>query len=195
MCMCTCKQLLVRLRACVTARKLGWCSLISGQVLRGRGGDRKVEGVPVNYAPAPTSTMQHDHTFIFAEEVKKYKVKPFGKASAGDKKKNKKNAGGSKNDESNLRPCDESLVDKCLRVIAQNFATRPRIEGLPETLLPRLVDQLSLTLPVNISAAHVHSESYWKRCCLEGKGWRNCQIAEHGLTWKQTFFEKFIHHP
>ena len=73
-----------------------------------------------------------------------------------------------------------------------NFDKNPNIDGLPEKLLPRLVDQLSLSLPVNVSSAFVHSESYWKRCCLEGKGWKNCQISEHGLTWKQTFFEKFI---
>lgn len=24
------------------------------------------------------------------------------------------------------------------------------------------------------------------------QGWRNCQISEHGLTWKQCFFEKYL---
>lgn len=32
-------------------------------------------------------------------------------------------------------------------------------------------------------------ENYWKRRCVEKLGWQNCQIAEHGLTWKQLFFE------
>lgn len=128
--------------------------------------------------------MQHDHTFIYAEEVKKYKVRPFRGKLPSSVQETKKGTG--------FSAADESLVEKCLNVIAENFARRPQIEQLPEKLLPRLVEKLPLDLPVNVSAAHVHSESYWKRSCLEGKGWKNCQITEHGLTWKQTFFELFV---
>lgn len=39
----------------------------------------------------------------------------------------------------------ESLVNKCIRTIAVNFDKNPNIDGLPEKLLPKLVDQLSLT--------------------------------------------------
>jgi len=96
--------------------------------------------------------MQHDHTFIFSEEVKKYKVRPFH----GQKEIPSAS-------QTSLGGVDESLVTKCLRVVAANFATRPHIENLPEKLLPKLVDRLPLNLPVNVSAAHVHSESYWKK--------------------------------
>ena len=129
--------------------------------------------------------MHHDHTFVYADEVKKYKTHTLTKRGG---------QGGASLDE-NLDETHlgkETLVSKCIRTIAENFDKNPNIDGLPEKLLPRLVDQLSLSLPVNVSSAFVHSESYWKRCCLEGKGWKNCQISEHGLTWKQTFFEKFI---
>jgi hypothetical protein len=129
--------------------------------------------------------MQHDHTFIFSEEVKKYKVRPFH----GQRDKTDHNA---TLDPSKVSPVEVSLVNKCLDIVAANFASKPNIENLPEKLLPKLVDRLPLDLPVNVSAAHVHSESYWKKCCLFGRGWKNCQIAEHGLTWKQTFFELFI---
>ena len=129
--------------------------------------------------------MQHDHTFIFSEEVKKYKVRPFH----GQRDKTDHNA---TLDPSKVSPVEVSLVNKCLDIVAANFALKPNIENLPEKLLPKLVDRLPLDLPVNVSAAHVHSESYWKKCCLFGRGWKNCQIAEHGLTWKQTFFELFI---
>ena len=135
-----------------------------------------------NKSGTPFPTMQHDHTFIFSEEVKKYKVRPLhGQRDTSIP-----------TDSSNSSPVNETLVEKCLRSVAANFATRPHIENLPEKLLPKLVERLPLDLPVNVSAAHVHSESYWKKCCLQGRGWRNCQIAEHGLTWKQTFFELFI---
>ena len=36
------------------------------------------------------------------------------------------------------------------------------------------------------------SQNYWKRCCIERFGWQNCQIVEHGLTWKQLFFETYL---
>jgi hypothetical protein len=128
--------------------------------------------------------MHHDHTFVYADEVKKYKTHTLTKRGV---------AGGvTEEDLHETHLGKETLVSKCIRAIAENFHKNPDIDGLPAKLLPRLVDQLSLTLPVNVSAAFVHSESYWKRCCLEGKGWKNCQISEHGLTWKQTFFEKFI---
>lgn len=32
-------------------------------------------------------------------------------------------------------------------------------------------------------------ENYWKRRCVEELSWQNCHIAEHGMTWKQLFFE------
>ena len=44
-------------------------------------------------------------------------------------------------------------MSKCIRTIALNFDKNPNIDGMPEKLLPKLVDQLSLTLPVNIFAA------------------------------------------
>jgi len=130
--------------------------------------------------------MHHDHTFVYADEVKKYKTHHLTRPGHSKTSDNDENAAFQEH------KGKESLVNKCIRTIAVNFDKNPNIDGLPEKLLPKLVDQLSLTLPVNISAAFIHSESYWKRCCIEGKGWRNCQIAEHGLTWKQTFFEKFI---
>ena len=40
-----------------------------------------------------------------------------------------------------------------------------------------------------VGALYVFDENYWKRRCVEKLGWQNCQIAEHGLTWKQLFFE------
>lgn len=40
-----------------------------------------------------------------------------------------------------------------------------------------------------VGALYVFDENYWKRRCVEQLGWQECQIAEHGLTWKQLFFE------
>ena len=40
--------------------------------------------------------------------------------------------------------------------------------------------------------SYVHDENYWKRVCLENQKWDNCQIAEHGMSWKQLFFERYL---
>jgi hypothetical protein len=32
----------------------------------------------------------------------------------------------------------------------------------------------------------IHEERYWQRACEEGQGWRNVDIAQHGLSWKQV---------
>lgn len=42
---------------------------------------------------------------------------------------------------------------------------------------------------MEVGALYIFDENYWKRRCVEKLGWQNCQIAEHGLTWKQLFFE------
>ena len=71
--------------------------------------------------------MSHDHTFIYSEEVKKYKVRPFHNQRDSDAEKLAKVAAGQA-----LSPADESLVEKCLNVVAANFAARPHIDNFPE---------------------------------------------------------------
>jgi hypothetical protein len=51
---------------------------------------------------------------------------------------------------------------------------------------------LPTTLPPEITARYVYNENYWKRCCVEKYGWPNCELAEHGLLWKQLYFEKLL---
>ena len=92
--------------------------------------------------------MHHDHTFVYADEVKKYKTHNLTKPGHAKKEEE---------DPFAEHKGKESLVSKCIRTIALNFDKNPNIDGMPEKLLPKLVDQLSLTLPVNISAAFIHS--------------------------------------
>ena len=55
-----------------------------------------------------------------------------------------------------------------------------------------ITQNLPVDLDANIAAEFVFDENYWKRRCVEHFLQRNCQISEHGLTWKQLYFENFI---
>jgi len=47
-------------------------------------------------------------------------------------------------------------------------------------------------LDAKIAAEFVFDENYWKKRCQEQLPQRDCQINEHGLTWKQLFFERHL---
>ena len=55
-----------------------------------------------------------------------------------------------------------------------------------------ITQNLPVDLDANIAAEFVFDENYWKRRCIEHFLQRNCQISEHGLTWKQLYFENYI---
>lgn len=47
-------------------------------------------------------------------------------------------------------------------------------------------------IPPILGARYIQDEGYWKRCSVEKHGWHNCILAEHGQSWKQLYFEKYI---
>src|SRR5690349_14325279 len=91
-----------------------------------------------------------------------------------------------------VNPAKETLVTKCIRVVVENFGTRPVTEVIPPPQMAEITKQLSVNLPPVIGAKHVFNENYWKRCCVEKFGWHNCNLAEHGFLWKQLYFEKLL---
>ena len=90
----------------------------------------------------------------------------------------------------------ETLQSRCIGVICDTFEDRARrgdgLESVPSHLLPAVTARLPLDLDLELTAPHVHDENYWKRACLAREGWGSSQIAEHGLTWKQLFFEQHL---
>ncbi|CAM9995973.1 unnamed protein product [Choristocarpus tenellus] len=92
-------------------------------------------------------------------------------------------------------PAEEKLTKKCVRTIVDNFEQLPVHErsgsgkGIQAKFLHAISTSLSTDLDPKVGALYVFDENYWKRRCVEKLGWYNCQIAEHGLTWKQLFFE------
>lgn len=71
--------------------------------------------------------------------------------------------------------------------------------SLPENpilnyLLPehqrKVVDRLSTSLPLTVTANIVSHEDYWKRCCIER--WQVCDVSNYGDSWKRMFFERHL---
>ena len=122
-----------------------------------------------------------------ADDVRQYKERhlhaPAGKAPAL--------GGGARADGGARRrgaePDKLSLL--CLRVMAKHFAARPILHALPERQVPVLTALLDLDLDIEIAAATVYDENFWRRKAL-GERWKSFEIAEHGLTWKQLYFER-----
>jgi hypothetical protein len=116
-----------------------------------------------------------------ADQLNRYKTRPIiPKDSVPEKDAPDKN------------PSHESLVDKCIAVLVDNFAKRPVSEDVPPEYIAAITNKLPTGLPPIIGARHIYNENYWKRCCVEKYGWRDCNIVEHGFLWKQVYFEKLL---
>jgi Ran GTPase-activating protein (RanGAP) involved in mRNA processing and transport len=89
-------------------------------------------------------------------------------------------------------PASESLASKCVNIITKNFTKLPVLDKVPKKYRPQLVAQLPTDIDEKISAQNIHSEDYWRKCCEEGKGWKNCDLSQHGFTWKQLYFERHL---
>eukprot|EP00518_Triparma_eleuthera_P011049 CAMPEP_0182478984 /NCGR_PEP_ID=MMETSP1319-20130603/33381_1 /TAXON_ID=172717 /ORGANISM="Bolidomonas pacifica, Strain RCC208" /LENGTH=429 /DNA_ID=CAMNT_0024680369 /DNA_START=198 /DNA_END=1483 /DNA_ORIENTATION=- len=86
----------------------------------------------------------------------------------------------------------ESLSLKCIKVIVENFDRNPSTEGIPAKEIREITSRLPIDLDPKKAAVFIHDESYWKRACIQSLSPSACQIIEHGLTWKQLFFEHHL---
>ena len=91
-----------------------------------------------------------------------------------------------------VNPAKESLVNKCVKVIIENFERNPVREVIPPPQMSQITSQLPTTLNPEVGARYVYNENYWKKCCVDKYGWQNCILTEHGMLWKQLFFEKLV---
>ncbi len=81
-----------------------------------------------------------------------------------------------------------ALKDLCVKVVAENFVIRPSFGTLNAENKAKVVDLLSLDLPLQLVAPVIEEEIYWKR--RSQARWSNCELAAHGDSWKQLYFEK-----
>jgi len=115
------------------------------------------------------------------EQVRRYKPKRFKEKQEHLSKKDQ----GS--------PANETLQIKCIKVIVANFESKPAHDGVKAEDLVSITSRLPINLDPKQAAVYVHDESYWKRACLDpgsSLAPSECQIAEHGMTWKQVRLDK-----
>ncbi|RLN63763.1 hypothetical protein BBP00_00003888 [Phytophthora kernoviae] len=117
-----------------------------------------------------------------SDQVKKYRARVVHDAQQSDH--------GAKNAVSST--AIPSLLLMCLKIISDRFRLQPKAQNVPRQFLPEVMARLPLDLDVCVTAPCVTDENYWKRCCLSKTQWKNIQITDHGLTWKQLFLEKHL---
>ncbi|KAJ3210620.1 T-complex-associated testis-expressed protein 1 [Dinochytrium kinnereticum] len=84
----------------------------------------------------------------------------------------------------------EKLTDLCVKVIVANFEQNSILNGIPNKYRERVLESISITLPLRIAAPLIPDESYWKRRSLAN--FKNCDIRKHGDSWKRLFFELHV---
>lgn len=67
------------------------------------------------------------------------------------------------------------------------LAERPTFADVPVQFVDRIIALLPTNLPLASTAHVIDNDSYWKRCATER--WKNCEVAEHGMSWKRLYFE------
>ncbi|NWV93021.1 DRC5 protein, partial [Machaerirhynchus nigripectus] len=82
------------------------------------------------------------------------------------------------------------LTELCLQHIVHNFEKNPILNYLLPEHQRKVVDRLSTSLPLTVTANIVSHEDYWKRCCIER--WQVCDVSNYGDSWKRMFFERHL---
>ncbi|KXZ55119.1 hypothetical protein GPECTOR_3g271 [Gonium pectorale] len=80
------------------------------------------------------------------------------------------------------------LKDLCVKVVAANFESCPTFGPLPDKYVKRIIDILPLDLPLELVGTLISDDDYWRR--RSQARWKNCEVAAHGFSWKQLFFER-----
>ncbi|NXY02848.1 DRC5 protein, partial [Pteruthius melanotis] len=82
------------------------------------------------------------------------------------------------------------LTELCIQHIVHNFEKNPILNYLLPEHQRKVVDRLSTSLPLTVTANTVSHEDYWKRCCIER--WQVCDVSNYGDSWKRMFFERHL---
>ncbi|XP_068088763.1 dynein regulatory complex subunit 5 isoform X2 [Hyperolius riggenbachi] len=82
------------------------------------------------------------------------------------------------------------LSDLCLQHIVTNFQHKPILEELLPKHQAKVLDKLSTSLPLQITANLIDYEDYWRRCCAER--WPVCDTSHYGSSWKRLFLERHL---
>ncbi|CAB3978044.1 dynein regulatory complex subunit 5-like [Paramuricea clavata] len=82
------------------------------------------------------------------------------------------------------------LTDLCIKNIITCFDENPTLNELLPKHKTKVLELLSTTIPLKVTAPLVEDEGYWQKCCKAK--WNICDISKHGNNWKRMFFEKTV---
>jgi len=80
------------------------------------------------------------------------------------------------------------LTELCVNNIIFNFANNPILDSLLPAHKTKVLNKISVDLPLAITAPLIDYPDYWKRCCTSR--WRVCDVSLYGGCWKRMFFER-----
>lgn len=80
------------------------------------------------------------------------------------------------------------LIEICLKYIVENFADKPILDELLPRHKKYVLENLSVNIPLAITANLISDEGYWQKCCKAR--WEVCDISLFGQSWKRMFFER-----
>ncbi|XP_042359364.1 dynein regulatory complex subunit 5 [Plectropomus leopardus] len=83
-----------------------------------------------------------------------------------------------------------SLSNLCLQSIVSNFEEKPIFEVLTPIQKDFVLERLSTSLPLHVTANLISDSVYWKRCCEQR--WDICDVSHYGHSWKRMFFERHL---
>ncbi|XP_044304281.1 dynein regulatory complex subunit 5 [Varanus komodoensis] len=82
------------------------------------------------------------------------------------------------------------LSELCIQHIINNFKKNPVLDRLLPEHQRKVLDKISTSLPLAVTANLISDEGYWKRCCTER--WTVCDVSHYGNSWKRMFFERHL---
>lgn len=80
------------------------------------------------------------------------------------------------------------LTELCLQHIVKNFGDNPVLNELLPRHKGKLLENLSASLPLRVTAGLVEDEGYWKKACKAR--WSICDVSVFGSSWKRMYFER-----
>jgi len=83
------------------------------------------------------------------------------------------------------------LRDLCIKAACEHFESFPRsLESFPSKDKRIVAKNLDVNVHVEIAAAYISDEIFWKRRAMNEEGWTHFEIAAHGMSWKQFYLEQ-----
>lgn len=67
---------------------------------------------------------------------------------------------------------------------------KPILDKLLPKHKAKVLDALSTSLPLQVTANLISDEDYWRRCCTTR--WPVCDVSGYGSSWKRLFFERHL---